>query len=44
VPRVHGGTLIDAVIADLLAVDPELNAKGPEVLRKRREKQPAASG
>jgi glyoxylase-like metal-dependent hydrolase (beta-lactamase superfamily II) len=40
--RAHGVTLSDAAIADLLAVDTDLNAKGLAVWLKRRERRSAA--
>jgi hypothetical protein len=39
--RAHGVTLSDAAIADLLAVDTDLNAQGLEVWLKRRERRAA---
>jgi hypothetical protein len=42
--RAHGVTLGDATVADLLAIDTELNAQGLEVWLKRRERRPASGG
>jgi glyoxylase-like metal-dependent hydrolase (beta-lactamase superfamily II) len=42
--RAHGVTLSDATMADLLAIDTELNAQGLEVWLKRRERRAASGG
>lgn len=42
--KAHGVTLSDAAIADLLAVDTELNAQGLDVWLKRRERRAASAG
>jgi glyoxylase-like metal-dependent hydrolase (beta-lactamase superfamily II) len=42
--KAHGAALSDASIADLLAVDTELNAQGLEVWLKRRERRAATGG
>jgi hypothetical protein len=42
--KAHGVTLNDAAIADLLAVDTDLNAQGLEVWLKRRERHAAEGG
>lgn len=42
--KAHGATLSDAAIADLLAVDTDLNAQGLAVWLKRRERRAATDG